>query len=143
MKERARALCLRFFNAASATTPLHLSDPSDCTSNQDAPYNSQTNLVRFARYTGLNVTAFSSYLELGMSNMDDVLLNEKTVESIADLRASLQHRSLSNGHCNGMRFRSAECQEWLRIEMSSIFFKRAGNGTNEWSQQRSTLQRPR
>jgi diketogulonate reductase-like aldo/keto reductase len=52
------------------------------------PHNSQERLVRFARDAGMKVTAFSvlgasSYLELNMATMEDVLLNNPVIVEIA------------------------------------------------------------
>jgi D-xylose reductase len=52
------------------------------------PHNAQTKLIRFARDTGMRVTAFSvlgasSYLELGMATDGDVLLKDETIVSLA------------------------------------------------------------
>eukprot|EP00606_Chrysophyceae_sp_TOSAG23-5_P001004 GSChrysophyteH2.ASY1.ANO1.1461.1 assembled CDS len=52
------------------------------------PHNPQQKLLDFARNCGLRVAAFSplggtSYISLGMATNDDVLMNSKTVQSVA------------------------------------------------------------
>jgi diketogulonate reductase-like aldo/keto reductase len=52
------------------------------------PHNPQQKLLNFARNSGMRVAAFSplggtSYISLGMATNDDVLMNSKTVQSVA------------------------------------------------------------
>lgn len=52
------------------------------------PYNTQERLMRFCREKGIAVTGFSnlgagSYVELGMSKVEESCLNEEIVKQIA------------------------------------------------------------